>query len=132
VTTGFSGTEAALTLNAREQRILSRISDELAKTAPALVSFLHFFNRLASDEDMPPRRPLRPPRRLRRRLSSTALTWLFVSAWTFVTAGMLSCALILTYTGQANAATTQGSCPSASSILVPCSQAKAPPAPPKG
>jgi hypothetical protein len=129
VTTGFSGTEAALTLNAREQRILSRISDELAKTAPALVSFLHFFNRLASDEEMPPRRPLR---RLRRRLSSTALTWMFVSAWTFVTAGMLSCALILTYTGQANAATSQGSCPSASSILVPCGQAKAPPVPPKG
>jgi hypothetical protein len=129
VTTGFSGTEAALTLNAREQRILSRISDELAKTAPALVSLLHFFNRLTSDEDMPARRPLR---RLRRRLSTTTLMWLFVSVWTFVTMGMLSFALIMTHTGQPSAAGGQSGCPSASSILLPCGQGNAAPAPPKG
>jgi hypothetical protein len=126
---GFSGTEAALTLNAREQRILSRISDELAKSAPALVSFLHFFNRLASDEDMRTRRPWR---RLRRRLSTTTLMWLFVSVWTFVTAGMLSFALIMTYAGQPSAAGSESGCPSASSILLPCSQGNAVPAPPKG
>jgi hypothetical protein len=117
--------EAPLSLNAREQRILSRIADELAKSAPALVSFLHFFNRLASGEEMPPRRPLR---RLRRKLSTTALMWLFVSVWSFATAGMLSSALILSHTGQASAASGPGSCP-ASSVLLLCSQGKAPPAP---
>lgn len=129
MTTGFSGTEAALTLNAREQRILSRISDEFAKSAPALVTFLHFFNRLASGEDMPARRPLR---RLRRRLSTTTLMWLFVSVWTFVTAGMLSFALIMTHAGQPSAASSQGGCPSPSSILLPCSGGNAAPAQPKG
>ena len=77
-------------------RTLSRIADELAKTAPVLVSFLHIFNRLASGEDMPPRRPLR---RLRRKLSTTALTWMFVGIWGCVTAGMLAFALVMTYTG---------------------------------
>lgn len=108
---------------------MSRIADELAKSAPALVSFLHFFNRLASEEEMPPRRPLR---RLRKRLSTRALTWLFVSAWTFVTAGMLCFALIMTYATQASAAGSQGSCTPASSILLPCSQGKDLPAQQKG
>lgn len=118
--------EAPLSLNAREQRILSRIADELAKSAPALVSFLHVFNRLASGEEMPPRRPLR------RRLSTGALTWLFVSLWTFTTAGMLSAALILSHTAQASATSGQARCPAASSTLLPCGHGKAPPAPPKG
>lgn len=108
---------------------MSRIADELAKSAPALVSFLHFFNRLASEEEMPPRRPLR---RLRKRLSTRALTWLFVSAWTFVTAGMLCFALIMTHATAASAAGGQGSCTPASSILLPCSQGKDLPAQQKG
>lgn len=108
--------EAPLSLNAREQQILSRIADELAKTAPALVSFLRFFNRLTSGEAMPSRRPLR---RLRRKLSTKALTWMFVSVWTFVTAGMLAFALIVSYTGQASEAGGVSSC-TASSILLPC------------
>ena len=64
-----------------------------------LVSFLHIFNRLASGEDMPKRRPLRRLRRLRRKLSTTALTWMFVGIWSCVTAGMLAFALVMTYTG---------------------------------
>jgi hypothetical protein len=116
-----------LSLNAREQRALSRIADELARTAPALVSFLHFFNRLTSGEQMPPRRPLR---RLRKKLSTKALAWMFVSAWMFVTAGMLTFALILSHISPASAATD---C-SASSVLVPgCGgQVKPPPPPPGG
>lgn len=127
MTTVFSGTETTLSLNPREQRALSRTAEELARSAPALVSFLHFFNRLTSDEEMPPRRPLR---RLRKRLSTTALTWIFVSVWTFITAGMLTFALILTHTASANAA---GGC-TASSVLQPgCgAQLKPPPAPPRG
>jgi len=96
-------------------RTLSRIADEFAKTAPALVSFLHIFNRLASGEDMPRRRPLR---RLRRKLSTTALTWMFVGIWSCVTAGMLAFALVMTYTGQGAAAGAGSSC-SASSVLLP-------------
>lgn len=120
---------APLSLNAREQRTLSRIAEELARTAPALVSFLHFFNRLSSDEDMPPRRPLR---RLRRKLSTTTITWTFVSVWVVVTAGLLSAALVLTHNGQANAA--GGGCRPASAILVAgCGgQAKVLPVQPKG
>jgi hypothetical protein len=119
--------EDALGLNAREQRALSRIAEELGKSAPALVSFLHFFNRLTSGEEMPPRRPLR---RLRKKLSTTTLAWMFVSVWMFITAGMVAFALILTHTAPASAAT---SC-SASSVLIPgCGgQVKPPAVAPKG
>ena len=88
------------------------------------MSFLHIFNRLASGEDMPRRRPLR---RLRRKLSTTALTWMFVGIWSCVTAGMLAFALVMTYTGQGAAAGAGSSC-SASSVLLPAcgSQPKAP------
>ena len=120
---------ASLSLNAREQRALSRIAEELARTAPALVSFLHFFNRLAFGEEMPRRRPLR---RLRRKLSTTTLTWTFVSMWVVVTAGLLSAALGLTHSGQANAA--GGGCGPASAVLLGgCGgQAKPPPVAPRG
>jgi hypothetical protein len=104
-----------LSLNARELRTLSRISEELAKTAPVLVSLLHIFNRLSSGEAMPSRRPLR---RLRRRLSTTALTWMFVGVWGCVTAGMLAFALVMTYTGQTSGAGAQSTC-TASSLLLP-------------
>jgi hypothetical protein len=97
-------------------RTLSRIADELAKTAPVLVSFLHIFNRLASGEDMPPRRPLR---RLRRKLSTTALTWMFVGIWGCVTAGMLAFALVMTYTGPTGRA--QSTCTASSILLSGCS-----------
>lgn len=119
--------EAVLSLNARELRTLSRIADELAKTAPALASFLHIFNRLTSGEAMPARRPLRRLRRLPRRLSTTALTWLFVGVWSFVTAGMLAFALVMTYIGPASAAGSGSMC-TASSVLLPAcgSQQKAP------
>jgi hypothetical protein len=119
--------EDALGLNAREQRTLSRIAEELARSAPALVSFLHFFNRLTSGEEMPPRRPLR---RLRKKLSTTALAWMFVSVWMVITAGMVAFALILTHTTPASAATN---C-TASSVLIPgCGgQVKPPAVQPKG
>ena len=97
-------------------RTLSRIADELAKTAPVLVSFLHIFNRLASGEDMPQRRPLR---RLRRKLSTTALTWMFVGIWSCVTAGMLAFALVMTYTGPTGR--TQSTCTASSILLSGCS-----------
>jgi hypothetical protein len=90
--------EAVLSLNSREQQILARIGEELARTTPALISLLTFFNRLVSDEDMPPRRPLR---RLRRRLSATALTWSFVALWSTMTAGMITTALVLNSVGHA-------------------------------
>ena len=104
-----------MSLNAREQHVLTRIADELAKTAPALVSFLHIFNRLASGEAMPQRRPLR---RLRKKLSTTALTWMFVAVWSCVTAGMLAFALVMTYTGQPGGPGAQSTC-TASSLLLP-------------
>jgi hypothetical protein len=110
--------EAPLSLNERELRTLSRIADELAKTAPVLVSFLHIFNRLASGEDMPQRRPLR---RLRRKLSTTALTWMFVGIWSCVTAGMLAFALVMTYTGQTSGAGAQSACTTSSLLLSGCS-----------
>lgn len=98
------------------------MAEELVRSAPALVSLLTGFNRLASGEDMPLRRPLR---RLRRRLSRTALTWTFVSVWTFMTAGMIAFALIVSLGGQASMAGGAGSCQPAS-LLLPCSQLKAP------
>ena len=109
-------------------RTLSRIADELAKTAPVLVSFLHIFNRLASGEDMPPRRPLRRLRRLRRKLSTTALTWMFVGIWGCVTAGMLAFALVMTYTGPTGGARAQTTCAASTILLSGCSasQSKVP------
>lgn len=114
-----------MSLNARELRTLSRISEELAKTAPVLVSLLHIFNRLSSGEDMPSRRPLR---RLRRKLSTTTLTWMFVGIWSCVTAGMLAFALVMTYTGQTSGAGAQSTCTASSLLLPGCdsSQAKVP------
>ena len=109
-------------------RTLSRISEELAKTAPVLVSLLHIFNRLASGEDMPSRRPLRRLRRLRRKLSTTALTWMFVGIWGCVTAGMLAFALVMTYTGPTGGAGARSTCTASSILLSGCSasQSKVP------
>jgi len=92
------------------------------------VSFLHIFNRLSSGEAMPPRRPLRRLRRLRKRLSTTALTWMFVGIWSFVTAGMLSFALVMTYTGPTSGAGAQSTCTASSLLLPGCggSQARVP------
>lgn len=56
------------------------------------------FNRLVADEKMPPRRPLR---RLRRKLSATALAWGFVSTWAFVTLSMITTALVLSHLSHA-------------------------------
>jgi hypothetical protein len=81
------------------------------------VSFLQFFNRLASGEDMPRRRPLR---RLRRKLSTTTLGWVFVSVWLVVTAGMLSAALVLTHTGRAGEAGGPHPCAASEVLLAGC------------
>ena len=97
--------------------MLARIAEELAKTAPALVSFLHFFNRLSFGEAMPRRRPLR---RLRRRLSTTTLGWVFVSVWLVVTAGMLSAALVLTHTGPSSEAGGSHPCAASEVLLAGC------------
>jgi hypothetical protein len=97
--------------------MLTRIAEELAKTAPALVSFLQFFNRLTSGEAMPSRRPLR---RLRRKLSAATLGWVFVSLWVVVTAGMLSAALVLTHTGRASEAGGPHPCPASAVLLTGC------------
>ena len=82
------------------------------------MSFLHIFNRLTSGEDMPKRRPLRRLRRLRRKLSTTALTWMFVGIWSCVTAGMLAFALVMSYTTPPSGAGAQTTC-TASSLLLP-------------
>ena len=82
------------------------------------MSFLHIFNRLTSGEDMPKRRPLRRLRRLRRKLSTTALTWMFVGIWSCVSAGMLAFALVMTYSGPTSGAGAQNTC-TASSLLLP-------------
>ena len=113
----YARQEAALNLNEREQRILSRIAEEFARTAPALVTLLHGFNRLASGEAMPPRRPLR---RLRRRLSTVALSWTVVTVWTLTTVGMVAAALVLSHLG--HGAGDAGSC-RPSSIAVCSAQA---------
>lgn len=83
-----------MSLTEREQRILTRVGEELRRTAPVLVSLLTFFNRLVADEKMPPRRPLR---RIRRRLSAQALTWGFISTWSIMTVSMITVALILSH-----------------------------------
>jgi len=85
---------AVLSLNEREMRILGRISEELHRTAPVLVSLLNVFNRLVAGEEMPKRRPLQ---RLRRRLPPAVLTWGFVSMWSFMTVAMITVALVLSH-----------------------------------
>jgi hypothetical protein len=85
---------AAVSLTEREQRILSRVAEELRRTAPVLVSLLTVFNRLVADEEMPRRRPLR---RIRRKLSAKTLTWGFISTWTIMTVGMITVALVLSH-----------------------------------
>jgi len=109
--------EAALSLTEREQRILGRIAEELARTAPALVTLLSGFNRLALGEAMPPRRPLR---RLRRRLSTVALSRTVVTVWMLTTVGMVAAALVLSHLG--HGAGDAGSC-RPSSIAVCSAQA---------
>jgi hypothetical protein len=113
--------EAALSLNEREQRILSRIAEEFARTAPVLVTLLHGFNRLASGEAMPSRRPLR---RLRRRLSTVALSRTVVTVWTLTTVGMVAVALVLSHVSHGTGGS--GSC-QASSLAVCSAQAASAP-----
>jgi hypothetical protein len=69
------------------------------------VTLLHGFNRLASGEAMPPRRPLR---RLRRRLSTVALSWTVVTVWILTTVSMVAVALLLSHLG--HGAGGAGSC----------------------
>ena len=117
----YAHEEAALSLNEREQRILSRIAEEFARTAPALVTLLHGFNRLASGEAMPPRRPLR---RLRRRLSTVALSWTVVTVWTLTTVGMVTAALLLSHIGHGTG--NAGSCRPSSFAVCSAQAANAP------
>jgi hypothetical protein len=86
----------ALSLNQRELRVLSRIAEEIAASAPALLTLLTGFNRLTSGEDMPKRRPLR---RLRKRVSTAVATRIFMGVWTFMTLAMIATALILSHLG---------------------------------
>ncbi|WP_300612493.1 hypothetical protein [Trebonia sp.] len=90
-----------LSLSERERRILSRVADELHRTAPTLVSLLSMFNRLALGEDMPRRRPLR---HLRRQLSRPVLARAFVSVWTATTLAMIALALILSHVSHGTSA----------------------------
>jgi hypothetical protein len=79
-------------------RILSRIAEEIAASAPALVTLLTGFNRLTTGEDMPKRRPLG---RLRKRVSTAMATRIFMGVWTFMTLAMIATALILSHLGPA-------------------------------
>jgi hypothetical protein len=83
-----------LSLTERELRTLKRIAEELAASAPALMTLLTGFNRLASGEDMPKRRPLR---RLRRRVSTAMATRIFLGVWVFMTAAMIAVGLVLSH-----------------------------------
>lgn len=83
-----------LSLNERELRVLRRIAEELTASAPALMTLLTGFNRLASGEEMPKRRPLG---RVRRRLSTAAATRIFMGVWAFMTVAMIATALILSH-----------------------------------
>jgi hypothetical protein len=60
------------------------------------VTLLTGFNRLASGEEMPKRRPLR---RLRRRVSTATATRMFIGVWAFMTVAMIALALILSHVG---------------------------------
>ncbi len=53
-----------------------------------------------------------------------------MSVWTFMTAGMIAFALILSHAGQGSVAGGTGSCQPAAP-LIPCSQVKAPSVPRK-
>jgi Protein of unknown function (DUF3040) len=86
----------ALSLTERELRTLKRIAEELAASAPALMTLLTGFNRLASGEEMPRRRPMR---RLRRRVSTAVATRIFLGVWVFMTVAMIAVALVLSHVG---------------------------------
>jgi hypothetical protein len=86
----------ALKLTERELRTLKRIAEELAASAPALMTLLTGFNRLASGEEMPKRRPLR---RLRRRVSTAVATRIFLGVWVSMTVAMIAVALVLSHVG---------------------------------
>jgi hypothetical protein len=60
------------------------------------MTLLTGFNRLASGEDMPKRRPLR---RLRRRVSTAVATRIFLGVWVFTTVAMIAVALVLSHVG---------------------------------
>lgn len=85
-----------LSLNERELRTLTRMAEELAASAPALMTLLTGFNRLASGEEMPKRRPLG---RLRRRVTTAVATRIFLGVWVFMTVAMIAVALILSHVG---------------------------------
>lgn len=86
----------ALSLTERELRTLKRVAEELAASAPALMTLLTGFNRLASGEDMPKRRPMR---RLRRRVTTAVATRIFLGVWVFMTVAMIAVALVLSHVG---------------------------------
>jgi hypothetical protein len=78
------------------------------------VTLLHGFNRLASGEAMPPRRPLR---RLRRRLSTAALSRTVVTVWILTTVSMVAVALLLSHLG--HGADGAGSCRPSLAVCTP-------------
>lgn len=60
------------------------------------MTLLTGFNRLASGEEMPKRRPLG---RLRRRISTAMATRMFMGVWAFMTVAMITVALVLSHAG---------------------------------
>ena len=99
-------------MSAAEQRTLSYVADELAASDPKLASMLQVFNRLASDEEMPPRRraggsqqevgDLRRTRRCTRkrrlRRRSVNVVWP-VLTWILLTVALITVAVVLSNIG---------------------------------
>jgi hypothetical protein len=69
------------------------------------MTLLSGFNRLASGEEMPKRRPLG---RVRRRVSTAVATRIFMGVWAFMTVAMITTALILTHVGPGAQASAPG------------------------
>jgi hypothetical protein len=63
-----------MALAADEERVLSRIEEDLCRSDPKLAAMLSMFNRLTGSEAMPPRELLATPSRMRR-LSTRAGVW---------------------------------------------------------
>jgi hypothetical protein len=103
----------AVSLSALEERTLNRIADKLAASDPTLASILAVFNGLARGEQMPARQHVggirREAGRLRRSRGRTRkrrcqrrtvrVAWLAIAAWIFITAALVTVALVLSHTG---------------------------------
>jgi hypothetical protein len=96
-----------MSLNAREERSLGRIANDLTGSDPQLASMLDVFNRLTSGEMMPAHcaaadNPERDSARHANRLPRCrwigrvpALSQVFIAGWILITAMMIAVALTL-------------------------------------